>query len=88
MLWSTLLFVNAKIAAGIDQDCFISLPCVGYFSVPGVLSRWFSRKLVFLLFYNADIIPVSKFLYFFFFLDRATHATVTHLSANTTVLQP
>ena len=36
------------------------------------------------VFYNADIIPVSEFLYFFVFLDRATNATVIHLSANTT----
>ena len=56
------------------------------------LSGWFSRKLVFLLFYNADIIPVSKFLYFFFSfwigLQLSTNAAVIHLSANTTALQP
>ena len=40
------------------------------------LSRWLYKKLVFLLFYNGDIIPVSVFLYFFIFLDRViyTHA--------------
>ena len=39
-------------------------------------------KLVFLLFYNGDIIPGSKFLFFLFFW------TGLHLSASTTVLQP
>ena len=35
------------------------------------------------------MITVSKFLYFFFFLDRATNglnATVTHLSTNATTV--
>ena len=63
---------NAKSAAGIDQDCFYQFTLCYIFFCSQCLSRWFSKKLVFLLFYNADIIPVSKFLYFLFFLDRVT----------------
>ena len=66
---------NAKSAAGIDQDCLFVFSVTLCYIVfcSQCLSRWFSRRLVLLLFYNADIIPVSKFLYFFFFLDRATN---------------
>ena len=52
-----------------------------------VFSRWFYKKLVFLLFYNGDIIPVSAFLYFFIFLNRVI-LTYTRLSTDTTVIQP
>ena len=52
-----------------------------------VFSRWFYKKLVFLLFYNGDIIPVSAFLYFFIFLNRVI-LTCARLSTNTTVIQP
>ena len=86
---------NTESAAGIDQGCFYQLPSVIYFFCFQCVSGWFTRKLVFLLFYNADIIPVSKFLYFFFFLfslrtrlHLSTNAAVIRLSANTTALQP
>ena len=64
---------NAKSTASIGQDCVYQLPCVIYSFFSQCLSRWVSKKLVFLLFYNSDIIPVSEFLCFFFFLDRATN---------------
>ena len=54
------------------------------------MSRWSYKKLVFLLFHNGDIIPVSAFLYFFIFLKRvilkytrrSTIKTVTVLLAS------
>ena len=85
MLWSTLLFVMLRVLRVLTRIVLSVTLCYIFFCSQW-LSRWFSRKLVFLLFYNANIIPVSKFLYFF--LDRATNATVTHLSASATVLQP
>ena len=95
MLWSTLLFVMLRVLRVLTRIvCFFSVTLCYIVFCSQCLSRWFSRKLVFLLFYNADIVPVSKFLYFFFFLDRATNgwnAIVTHLSTNATtvlVLQP
>ena len=73
MLWSTLLSVMLRVLRVLARIvlsvtlCYLCSQC---------LSRWFYKKLVFLLFYNGDIIPVSAFLYFFIFLDRVidTHA--------------
>ena len=74
---------NAKSAAGIGQDRFISYLDFIYFLFyfcfvfcSQCLSRWFCKKLVFLLFYNGDIIPVSAFLYFFIFLNRVIHTYI------------
>ena len=83
MLWSTLLFVMLRVLRVLARIVLSVTLCYLFFCSQ-CLSRWFYRKLVFLLFYNGDIIPVSKFLYFF--LDRATNATVTHLSASANVL--
>ena len=77
---------NAKSVAGIGQDCFISYLEL-FILCSQCSSRWFYKKLVFLLFYNGDIIPVSAFLYFFIFLNRVI-LTYTRMSTDTTVIQP
>ena len=70
MLRSTLLSVMLRVLRVLARIvlsvtlCYLCSQC---------LSRWFYKKLVFLLFYNGDIIPVSAFLYFFIFLDRVKH---------------
>ena len=95
MQWSTLLFVMLRVLRVLAR-IVLSVTLCYRFLCSQCLSRWFYKKLVFLLFYNGDIIPVSEFLYFFIFLDRVTHIHTsvykcycyTHLSANTTVIQP
>ena len=82
----SITLCNAKSAAGTGQDCFISYLAL-FILCSQCLSRWFYKKLVFLLFYNGDIIPVSAFLYFFIFLNRVI-LTCARLSTNTTVIQP
>ena len=69
MLWSTLLSVMLRVLWVLARIVFISYLVLYIFLFP-LFVRWFSKKLVFLLFYNADIIPVSKFLYFLFSFNR------------------
>ena len=60
-----IILCNAKSAAGIGQD-YLSVTLCYLFLCSQCLSRWFYKKLVFLLFYNGYIIPVSAFLYLSF----------------------
>ena len=86
MLWSTLLSVMLRVLQVLAR--IVLSVTLSYLSLCSqCLSRWFYKKLVFLLFYNGDIIPVSAFLHFFIFLNRVI-LTYTHLSTNTTVIQP
>lgn len=72
MLWSTLLSVMLRVLRVLAR-IVLSVTLCYLFLCSQCLSRWFYKKLVFLLFYNGDIIPVSAFLYFFIFLDRVIH---------------
>ena len=72
MLWSTLLSVMLRVLRVLAR-IVLSVALSYLFLCSQCLSRWFYKKLVFLLFYNGGIIPVSAFLYFFIFLDRVIH---------------
>ena len=86
MLWSTLLSVMLRVLRVLAR-IVLSVTLCYLFLCSQYLSRWFYKKLVFLLFYNGDMIPVSAFLYFFIFLDRVI-LTYTRLSTDTAVIQP
>ena len=83
MLWSTLLSVMLRVLRVLAR-IVLSVTSSYLFLCSQCLSRGFYKKLVFLLFYNGDIIPVSAFLHFFIFLNRVI-LTYTRLSTNTTV---
>ena len=72
MLWSALLSVMLRVLRVLAR-IVLSVTLCYLFLCSQCLSRWLYKKLVFLLFYNGDIIPVSAFLYFFIFLDRVKH---------------
>ena len=86
MLWSTSFSVMLRVLRVLARTV-LSVTLCYLFLCSQCLSRWFYKKLVFLLFYNGDIIPVSAFLYFFIFLNRVI-LTCARLSTNTTVIQP
>ena len=75
MLWSTLLSVMLRVLRVLAR-IVLSVTLSYLFLCSQCLSRWFYKKLVFLLFYNGDIIPVSAFLYLFIFLDRVIHTYI------------
>ena len=75
MLWSTLLSVMLRVLWVLARIVLSVTLCYLFLCYQN-LSRWFYKKLVFLLFYNGDIIPVSAFLYFFIFLDRVIHTYI------------
>ena len=80
---STLLFVMLRVLQVLAR-IVLSVTLCYLFLCSQCLYRWFFKKLVFLLFYNGDIILVSEFLYFFLFwtgsyTPLSTNATVTHI---------
>ena len=78
ILWSTLLSVMLRVLRVLAR-IVLSVTLSYLFLCSQCLSRWFYKKLAFLLFYNGDIIPVSAFLYFFIFLDRVCRLSIcTH----------